>query len=124
MATSIGTVSCDFLRGNPPPPRLGNVVIVSRRPGVQGLVAEKLPSRGGPFALRAVKIASSANVTAWLADLDALRGAAAVTVETDDGEQYSDCYITALTLVSNRACVHSGATQRECVVMVYGERSA
>jgi len=123
MATSIGGTACSFLKGNPPPPRLQKEVVTSRRPGVDGMVAEKLGLRGGPFMLRATKLDTAANVQTWLTALDALVGGSPVTVETDDGETYTNCYITRAEFVHNKAALGTGV-ERDCLVMVHGDRSA
>jgi len=122
MATSIGAVTCSFLKGDPPPPRIYTEIVRSRRPGVDGHVAEALGQRGGPFMLRATKLDTAANVQTWLTALDAL-GKTYVTVETDDGETYSNCLITRIEFVHNKAAVATGI-ERWCEVLVHGDRSA
>jgi len=129
MATSIGSVLCDFLVGLPPPPELADEVKFSHRAGVAGLRAENLGTRGGPFILRATKIDTSANIDIWKAALAALAGGAAVIVETDDGKTYSNCYIGAEgsppTRQARREAVREDNSAKQiCVMFVVGERSA
>jgi hypothetical protein len=93
MATSIGSVGCDYLYGRPP------------------------SSTGGPFSLRAVKIDTGANIETWIASIEALalalevwmrpgvdgwgmrtvdsRTGSVVTVTLTDATTYTQCLVAA-----------------------------
>jgi hypothetical protein len=114
MATSIGSVDCDYLYGRPP------------------------GATGGPFTLRAIKIATSANIATWIASLEALavvleawarpgldgwgmrtcdsRTGSVVTVTLGDASTYTQCVVGAEGVVSpvavtqKNACVMSDGT--------------
>jgi len=83
MATSVGAVSCDLIRGDLPP--MGPMIETWHTPGVDGDGAQDHGDGGGRFEIQAIKYGTKAAVDAWKAAILALRGTV-VAIENSDGD--------------------------------------
>lgn len=86
MATEIGSVSCDFLKGYSD--SLKQAIQTWNVPGLDGVGAQKIGRHAGRFQFRAIKFDTLANVESWAFNLEALQGQV-VTAEDDRGIEYS-----------------------------------
>ena len=116
MAT-IGGVSCDILRG-----RSGGLkesVEVWEVPGQSGYGAMTLGDKDSPFRYDAIKFDTNANVTTWIAALEALQGTS-VSIVDDFGDTLTNMLIQMLGQPDKQAVFMDGATKVRGQVEIVG----
>ena len=118
MATTIGAVACDLVRGDPKPQ--AQRLAVWYTPGIGSPGAHALGLGDGAFHVVAVEFAAAANLVTWHANLCALQGSV-VSITNDWGTTYANCLITRVgPMVRTTANTTSGRAE----VHVEGVRSA
>ncbi len=129
MATpQIGPKTCFDIRTRPP--EIEEAVEFTEVPGYDGVEAESIGLRGGPFSIVAVQIGTHAEIEAWIAALKAFSGDAPVTITTGDGAVFDNCYIGGpdgmgvVVQVKRPGLDGSGTLKWKCEVLVSGHRSA
>lgn len=117
MATSIGAVNCDMVKGIAPTKR--SQVGIWRRPGVNSPGAHIL-GKAGQFEFLAVEYAAFATVLAWAQSIEALIGTV-VTITDDWGNAWANCLITERTSAPRIKRMNSAAGNARGEIVVRGE---
>ena len=116
MAT-FGGVSCSFVRGEAAP--LTERASIWQLPGHNGYGIQHLGTGDAECAFALVYFSSIANVAAWLAAVQALKGSI-VSVENDWGTTYNYIYVARLSAPMRGPAWHAGGCRGE--IRVQGVR--
>lgn len=117
MATNIGGVSCDFVKGFATGP--SESVKTFRRPGLNGNGAKKQAQESGQFNFTGIKFDSNSNVESWQTDIEAKRSTI-IDIEDDFGITHSDCLVTEVSPLTKSAVVESGTLKVRAEMSVSG----
>ncbi len=117
MATSVGAVAIDFLRGNiaPQTQRVEAWFI----PGRTGMGAQLMGSNQNRFAYRAVLYGTPAAVETRLVSLAAVQGTV-VTITDDFGKARTNCLVMQVGIPQRKKIILNGADGMRAQVGVAG----
>lgn len=106
----IGGITCTFVRGNCPTPKMR--IDLWRVPGLDGYGAQALGLNDSPFEVTAVLYSNAAGIDLWKESIEALQGSI-VGLTNDLGVTFLNCLITKVgNMRSSAALAAGGITQR------------
>jgi hypothetical protein len=117
MATGIGGVACDLLKGHPKP--MTEQVQEWSVVGLDGHGFQKIGKRGVDETIQAIRFAAGATIETWYAALYALE-ATTVTYENDDAIVSGNVYVVNVGPLTKQRIIQNGSlTYRgECSIVV------
>ena len=94
MAGNVGTIPCQFVRGQPEAQKQRTQTFIVA--GMSGIGAHRVGRNDSEFTFEVQEAGEEADVDTWIANIQATQGQV-VTIEDDWGTQHEFCLITGVT---------------------------
>lgn len=96
MAANVAGISCDRVDEVGADRTKKSRLVFGYAPGYSGVWIQNVGTHESFLEFRARKFDTQANVEAWMASMEAKQGASNVTIEIDDGEQFTGLSLLAV----------------------------
>ena len=114
MAHTIGGVTCLLMHGTPP--GLKDVSVATHIPGFDGYIGQNLAKAGGECTINVVNIDSNANITTWIASIEALAGTSVTLTydSTDWNQSFTSLMVTNVSAPLKTGVIYGGSYKVRC----------